>query len=161
MLVCKIWWVNCDKQHWEGEETGKNWTNSIGWKCIFLETVVINYFPHSFRLCSHFSDSSCSDTKNHMFTHNSDLANLKVDCHISGKFLEQTSRALDWIGCFPNNIICWISRNYPVDSRKWYAYLFNWAYEVGEKLKKTFLTMSMNTALRDKNAKPFMLEFPD
>ena len=128
---------------------------------IFLETVVINYFPHSFRLCSHFSDSSCSDTKNHMFTHNSDLANLKVDCHISGKFLEQTSRALDWIACFPNNIICWISRNYLVDSRKWYAYLFNWAYEVGEKLKKTFLTMSMNTALRDRNAKPFVLEFPD
>ena len=59
----------------------------------------------------------------------------------------------------PNNIICWISRNYPVDSRKRYAYLL--AYEVGEKLKKTFLTMSMNTALRDKNAKPFMLEFPD
>ena len=23
MLVYKIWWVNCDKQHWEEEETGK------------------------------------------------------------------------------------------------------------------------------------------
>ena len=23
MLVCKIWWVNCDKQHWEDEETGQ------------------------------------------------------------------------------------------------------------------------------------------
>ena len=23
MLVCKIWWGNCDKQHWEDEETGK------------------------------------------------------------------------------------------------------------------------------------------
>ena len=25
---------------------------------IFVETVVINYFPYSFRLCSHVSDSS-------------------------------------------------------------------------------------------------------
>ena len=41
---------------------------------IFVETVVIKYFPYSFRLCSHFFDSSCVDTKNHMFTHNSDLA---------------------------------------------------------------------------------------
>ena len=32
MLVCKIWWVNCDKQHWKEEETGKNWKNSVGWK---------------------------------------------------------------------------------------------------------------------------------
>ena len=23
MLVCKIWWVNCDKQYWEDEETGQ------------------------------------------------------------------------------------------------------------------------------------------
>ena len=62
---------------------------------IFVETVVINYFPHSFRLCSHFSDSSCANMRNHMFTHNTDLPNLKVDFHISGKFLRQTSRALD------------------------------------------------------------------
>ena len=44
---------------------------------IFVETVVINYFPHSFRLCSHFSDSSCADTKEHMFTHNSDFGKLE------------------------------------------------------------------------------------
>ena len=54
---------------------------------IFVETVVINYFPYSFRLRS----------------------NLKVDRHISGKFLGQTSRALDKIGCFPDNIIRCIS----------------------------------------------------
>ena len=23
MLVCKIWWVNCDNQHWEDQETGQ------------------------------------------------------------------------------------------------------------------------------------------
>ena len=62
---------------------------------------------------------------------------------------------------FPNNIIHWISRNYPVDSRKRYAFLVNWACEVGDELKKTLLTMSMNTAPRDKNAKRFALEFPD
>ena len=65
------------------------------------------------------------------------------------------------IGCFPNKTIRWISRNYPVDSRKRYAFLVNWACEVGDELKKTFLTMSMNTAPRDKNAKPFALEFLD
>ena len=76
---------------------------------IFVETVVINYFPYSFRLCSHFSDSSCAHTKNYMFTRNSDSANLKVDRHITGKFLGQTSSALDKIGCFPDNIIHCIS----------------------------------------------------
>ena len=25
MLVKKIWWVNCDKQHWEDEGTGQKW----------------------------------------------------------------------------------------------------------------------------------------
>ena len=62
---------------------------------------------------------------------------------------------------FPNNIIRWISRNYPVDSRKRYAFLINWACEVGDELKETFLSISMNTAPRDKNAKRFALEFPD
>ena len=34
MWVCKVWWVNCDKQHWEGEETGqKGKKYSVGWKC--------------------------------------------------------------------------------------------------------------------------------
>ena len=33
MLVCKIWWVNCDKQHWEGKEAGQKKTNNAGWKC--------------------------------------------------------------------------------------------------------------------------------
>ena len=34
MLVCKIWWVNCDKQHWEDEETlARSKKNSIQWKC--------------------------------------------------------------------------------------------------------------------------------
>ena len=42
-------------------------------------------------------------------------------------------------GCFPNNIIRWISRNYPVDSRKRYAPLVNWACKVGDKFKKNFL----------------------
>ena len=23
VLVCNIWWVNCDEQHWEDEETGQ------------------------------------------------------------------------------------------------------------------------------------------
>ena len=73
----------------------------------------------------------------------------------------QTSSVLDEIGCFHNNIIHWISRNYPVESRKRYAFLVNWACEVGEELKKTFLTMSMNTAPTEKSAKPFALEFPD
>ena len=62
---------------------------------------------------------------------------------------------------FPNNIIRWISQNYPVDSRKRYASLVNWACEVADELKKTFLTMSMKTAPRDKNAKRFALVFPD
>ena len=44
---------------------------------IFVETVVINYFPYSFRLCSHFSDSSSADTKEHMFTHNCDFGKLE------------------------------------------------------------------------------------
>ena len=73
---------------------------------------------------------------------------------------DKASSVLDKIGCFPNNITHWIS-NCPVDSRKRYAFLVNWACEVGDKLKKTFLTMSMNTAPRDKNAKRFALEFPD
>ena len=73
----------------------------------------------------------------------------------------QTSSVLDKIGCFPNKIIRWISRNYPVDSRKRYAFLVNWACEVGDKLKKTFLTMSMNTAPGDNNTTRFALEFPD
>ena len=31
MLVCTgIWWVNCGKQHWEDEETGQEWKNSVG-----------------------------------------------------------------------------------------------------------------------------------
>ena len=59
------------------------------------------------------------------------------------------------------NIIHWISRNYPADSRKRYAFLVNWACKAGDKLKKTFLTMSMNTAPGDKNTKRFALEFPD
>ena len=43
MLLWKIWWVNCDKQHWEDEETGeKQKKNRVGWKCP-------NYF--SLRLC--------------------------------------------------------------------------------------------------------------
>ena len=25
MLLCKIWWVNCDKEHWEDEEKGQKW----------------------------------------------------------------------------------------------------------------------------------------
>ena len=33
MLVCKVWWVNCDKQHWEDEETGQKWKTSVGWRC--------------------------------------------------------------------------------------------------------------------------------
>ena len=33
---------------------------------ISVEIVVINYFPYSFRLCSHFSDSSCADTCSHV-----------------------------------------------------------------------------------------------
>ena len=73
----------------------------------------------------------------------------------------QTTSVIAKIGCFPNNIIHWISRNYPVDDRKRYAFLVNWACEVGDELKKTLLTMSMNTAPRDKNAKRFALEFPD
>ena len=44
---------------------------------IFVETVVINYFPYSLRLYSHFSDSSCADTKEHMFTHNRDFGKLE------------------------------------------------------------------------------------
>ena len=36
---------------------------------IFLETVVINYFPHSFRLCSHFSDSSHALTRKTTCSH--------------------------------------------------------------------------------------------
>ena len=74
---------------------------------------------------------------------------------------DKASRALAKIGCFPNKTIRWISRNYPANSRKRYAFLVNWACEVGDELKKTFLTMSMNTAPRDKNAKRFALEFPD
>ena len=30
MLVVKIWWVNCDKQHWEDEETGQKWKTVLG-----------------------------------------------------------------------------------------------------------------------------------
>ena len=31
MMVCTgIWWGNCDKQHWEDEETGQEWKNSVG-----------------------------------------------------------------------------------------------------------------------------------
>ena len=30
MLVCKIWWVNYDKQHWKDEETGQNWKTVLG-----------------------------------------------------------------------------------------------------------------------------------
>ena len=63
--------------------------------------------------------------------------------------LRTNSSVLTKTRCFPNNIIHWIS-NYPVDS-------VNWAREVGDKLKKTLLTMSMNTAPRDKNARRFML----
>ena len=75
--------------------------------------------------------------------------------------LGQTSSVLTKIGCFPNKIIHWISLNYPADSRKRYVFLDNWACEVGDELKKTFLTMSMNRAPRDKNAKRFALEFID
>ena len=33
MLVYKIWWVYCHKQHWEGEKKSqKEKKNSIGWK---------------------------------------------------------------------------------------------------------------------------------
>ena len=72
---------------------------------------------------------------------------------------DKASSVLAKIGWFSNNIIRWISRNYPTNSRKRYAFLVNWACEVGGKRKKTFLTMSMNTAPRDKNAKRFALEF--
>ena len=34
MSVYKIWRVNRDKQHWEDEETGQKWKNSIQWKCL-------------------------------------------------------------------------------------------------------------------------------
>ena len=44
MLVDKIWWVNCNKQHWEGEKIGKikKEKNRIQWKypnyfCLRLE----------------------------------------------------------------------------------------------------------------------------
>ena len=74
---------------------------------------------------------------------------------------DKASSVLAKTGCFPNKTIRWISRNYPVDSRKRYAFLVNWACEVGNELKKTFLTMPMNRAPRDKNAKRFALEFPD
>ena len=30
MLVCKIWWVNYDKQHWKDAETGQNWKTVLG-----------------------------------------------------------------------------------------------------------------------------------
>ena len=29
MLVKKIWWVNCDKQHWEDEGTGQKWKKTL------------------------------------------------------------------------------------------------------------------------------------
>ena len=32
MLVDKIWWVNCNKQHWEGEKIGKMEKNCVQWK---------------------------------------------------------------------------------------------------------------------------------
>ena len=38
-LVCKIWWVNFDNQHWEDEEGDQKWKNSVEWKCP-------NYFCH-------------------------------------------------------------------------------------------------------------------
>ena len=58
---------------------------------------------------------------------------------------DKASSVLAKIGWFSNNIIRWISRNYPTNSRKRYAFLVNWACEVGDNLKKTFLAMSMNT----------------
>ena len=74
---------------------------------------------------------------------------------------DKASSVLAKIGCSFNNIIRWISRNYPTNSRKRYAFLVNWACEVGDELKETFLSMSMSTAPRDKNTKRFALEFPD
>ena len=74
---------------------------------------------------------------------------------------DKASSVLAKIGCFPNKIIRRVSRNYPANSRKSYAFLVNWACKVGDEVKKTFLTMSMNTAPRDKNTKRFALEFPD
>ena len=29
LLVCKIWWVTCDKQHWKDEETGQKQKNRV------------------------------------------------------------------------------------------------------------------------------------
>ena len=49
---------------------------------------------------------------------------------------DKASSVLAKTGCFPNKTIRWISRNYPVDSRKRYAFLVNWACEVGNELKK-------------------------
>ena len=171
MLVCKIWWVNCDKHSINNigrtRRRAKTENTALGGSVpsIFVETVVNNLQTISLIHLGyvHTFPTALALTRKNTCSHITVIsANLKVDCHISGKFLEYTSRALDWIGCFPNNIIRWISQNYPVDiySRKRYASLFNWAYEVGDKLKKTFLTMSMNTASREKNAKPFALEFP-
>ena len=36
MLVCKIWWVNCDNQHWEVEEMGQNWKTALGGSVPFI-----------------------------------------------------------------------------------------------------------------------------
>ena len=73
----------------------------------------------------------------------------------------QTSSVLAKIGCFPNKIIRWISRIYPANSRKRFAFLVNWACEMGGKLKKTFLTMSMNTALTERQErKTFCARIP-
>ena len=147
MLVCKIWWVNWDKHSINNigrtRRRAKTENTALGGSVpsIFVETVVNNLQTISLIHLGyvHTFPTALALTRKNTCSHITVIsANLKVDCHISGKFLEYTSRALDWIGCFPNNIIRWISQNYPVDiySRKRYASLFNWAYEVGDKLKK-------------------------
>ena len=72
---------------------------------------------------------------------------------------DKASSVLAKIGCFSNNIIRWISRNYPTNSRKRYAFLVNWACEVGDELKETFLSVSEYSTERQER-KTFSARIP-
>ena len=73
---------------------------------------------------------------------------------------DKTSSVLDEISCFPNNIIHWISRNYPVDSRKPCAFLVSWACDVGDKLKKNFLDNVYEYSTKRQEGKTFHAGIP-
>ena len=57
-------------------------------------------------------------------------------------------------GCFPNNIISWISRNFPVDSRKRYASLSIGPVKWETNFKKYFLdyVYEYSTARKERNS---------